>query len=49
MITNVNTNEVKDVIDNELKFDSNYSLVNSLIKDSQPITTIIIGGVKKSE
>ena len=49
-ITNVKEyNKVNDVIDNELKFDSNYSLVNSLIKDSQPITTIIIGGVKKSE
>ena len=48
MITNVNTNEVKDVIDNELKFDSKNSLANDNVQDNPPIVNISLRSGKKS-
>ena len=43
--TNINHNEVNDSIDNELKFDSDNSLVNNPVNYLLPIVTISLGGV----
>ena len=40
VITNIKSNKVKDVVDNELKFDSRNSLFNNPVKEPLPIMNV---------
>ena len=48
MCTNVKTNQVNGIIDNELKFDSRNILDNNPVQNPLPILTINLRGGKKS-
>ena len=42
--TNIKSNQINDVINNELKFNSNNTLANNPVNDSSPIVTVILRG-----
>ena len=44
---NLINNQVNDVVNNELKFDYNYSLANDDIKDPQSVVTFDLKASKK--
>ena len=46
--TNINTNKVNDIIENELEFDSSNSLANNNVKYPLPIASKMLKGGKKS-
>ena len=46
LITNINTNQENDNIDNELEFDSSNILANNYVQDNLPIVNIILIGSK---
>ena len=46
MSANVNTNQLNDVVENELKFYSSNSIANIPVKDSLPMETTIFRGGK---
>ena len=48
MINNLKTNQVNDVVDNGLKFDSKNSLANNYVQDPLLIMTISLRGSKRS-
>ena len=48
VITNINTNKVNEIVDNELIFDSSNSLSHNPVQDPLPIVTIILRFSKNS-
>ena len=48
MSTNIKSNQVNEVIGNELKFDISNSLANNPVKNPLPIVTVRLIGSKKS-
>ena len=42
MITNINTNKVNEIVDNELIFDSSNSPSHNPVQDPLPMVTIIL-------
>ena len=49
--TNINTNQVYDVVDNELKFDIIISLANNHVQNNLPMVTIrlIVGELSQTQ
>ena len=49
--TNINTNQVYDVVDNELKFDIIISLANNHVQNNLPMVTVrlIVGELSQTQ